>query len=219
MGRSQDCDLQLTSERFPTLISRVHCFLTWRMDHWLLQDNKSVNGVAVNGVRVLEQRLNTGDVIAFGPGTAVKPGQRMEHQTSEYQLKVAHSRKRSGAEAMGPTFSPAKRLKRSLSTEHSREDTQQALLELQQKEEELRLVREQNLALKTLEEKLSAAEKDRKELADKLSQAEEAHRQRVGDALGLDSMISGPGRAGGRGCFERRVERGRLENQWKEEMT
>jgi predicted component of type VI protein secretion system len=47
-------------------VSGTHCELTVVDGHWLVKDRGSSNGTKVNGSRVTEQRLESGDKISFG---------------------------------------------------------------------------------------------------------------------------------------------------------
>mmetsp|Transcript_81682 Transcript_81682/g.227436 ORF Transcript_81682/g.227436 Transcript_81682/m.227436 type:complete len:583 (-) Transcript_81682:68-1816(-) len=82
IGRLPSCDVVLESSRVPQMISRVHGRLTRRRpeattadphacterETWVLHDNRSLNGVLVNGTKVGQEgrELHTGDVILFG---------------------------------------------------------------------------------------------------------------------------------------------------------
>lgn len=48
-------------------VSRSHARLTPAVDGVLLEDLGSRNGVRVNGIRIVRQRLRTGDIVAIGP--------------------------------------------------------------------------------------------------------------------------------------------------------
>jgi len=70
-GRLPSCNVVLDSTRAPQMISRLHGRLVRRMEdgkpQWLIVDNKSLNGILVNGVPISEERpLQSGDVITFG---------------------------------------------------------------------------------------------------------------------------------------------------------
>jgi adenylate cyclase len=62
VGRRESSDIVL---RFPN-VSGTHCELTVVDGHWLVKDRGSSNGTKVNGSRVTEQRLESGDKISFG---------------------------------------------------------------------------------------------------------------------------------------------------------
>jgi len=72
-GRMPTCSVTLDSVRVPQMISRVHGKVHRRQEEgkpseWVLIDNKSVNGILVNGEPVGSdgQVLHPGDVITFG---------------------------------------------------------------------------------------------------------------------------------------------------------
>lgn len=86
-------------------ISRQHFFLEWRdsgdsgdsavgtdTEILVLRDNKSVNGVAVNRKRVLESRLEVGDLIAVGLGRHVKVGE-LASPHDNVSLRVCQQKK------------------------------------------------------------------------------------------------------------------------------
>lgn len=60
VGRRESCDIVL---RFPN-VSAHHCELVCDGGYWYVHDLKSRNGVKVNGVRVLEKRVDPGDVLS-----------------------------------------------------------------------------------------------------------------------------------------------------------
>jgi adenylate cyclase len=57
VGRRESCDVVL---RFAN-VSAHHCQLTVNGGYWYVRDLKSLNGVKVNDVSVVEKRLNPGD--------------------------------------------------------------------------------------------------------------------------------------------------------------
>lgn len=57
VGRRESCDVVL---RFAN-VSAYHCQLTVNGGYWYVRDLKSLNGVKVNDVSVVEKRLNPGD--------------------------------------------------------------------------------------------------------------------------------------------------------------
>ena len=59
IGRGEDCDIQLTSDR----VSRHHCEAVFRDGHFELHDLGSTNGTYVGGERVRSRVLQNGDVI------------------------------------------------------------------------------------------------------------------------------------------------------------
>ena len=62
IGRCQECDIQIPSRK----ISRRHCCIAQVDDHLVVRDLGSTNGVRVNGVRVPEGILRTGDELIIG---------------------------------------------------------------------------------------------------------------------------------------------------------
>jgi predicted component of type VI protein secretion system len=62
IGRHAECDIQIDSRK----ISRRHCCIAQVNDYLVVRDLGSTNGVRINGVRVLEGRLNAGDELAIG---------------------------------------------------------------------------------------------------------------------------------------------------------
>ncbi|MDH3494009.1 MAG: FHA domain-containing protein, partial [Acidobacteriota bacterium] len=65
IGRTETCTI-----RFDPLAEKIassqHAFVETRPDGFYLTDNNSTNGTYVNGDRVTQARLHTGDVIQFG---------------------------------------------------------------------------------------------------------------------------------------------------------
>jgi thioredoxin reductase/pSer/pThr/pTyr-binding forkhead associated (FHA) protein len=61
-GRQPTCDFVLQGEG----VSRVHFSIEKRADDYVLIDNKSTNGTHVNGVRISEATLHSGDDIVAG---------------------------------------------------------------------------------------------------------------------------------------------------------
>ena len=61
-GRHQECDVQLNSKK----ISRRHCCIALTGEELVVRDLGSVNGVKINGVRVVEGRLLPGDELTIG---------------------------------------------------------------------------------------------------------------------------------------------------------
>ena len=62
VGRRENCDVVL---RFSN-ISGAHCELTLIDGFWFVKDLSSSNGVKVNGLRVIEQRVDPGDTLSVG---------------------------------------------------------------------------------------------------------------------------------------------------------
>src|SRR5205823_7510557 len=62
VGRHEECDVQLNSRK----ISRKHCCIAQVHDYLIVRDLGSTNGVRINGVRVKEGMLRTGDELTIG---------------------------------------------------------------------------------------------------------------------------------------------------------
>jgi predicted component of type VI protein secretion system len=62
VGRHEECDIQLNSRK----ISRKHCILALVGDNLVIRDLGSTNGVRVNGTRVDDGVLRTGDELVIG---------------------------------------------------------------------------------------------------------------------------------------------------------
>src|SRR5438093_9183167 len=62
IGRHPECDIQIDSRK----ISRRHCCIAQIADYLVIRDLGSTNGVRINGVRVLEGRLNENDELMIG---------------------------------------------------------------------------------------------------------------------------------------------------------
>jgi pSer/pThr/pTyr-binding forkhead associated (FHA) protein len=62
LGRHQECDIQIGSRK----ISRRHCCLAQVSDYLVVRDLGSTNGIRINGVRVVEGSLRTGDELMIG---------------------------------------------------------------------------------------------------------------------------------------------------------
>ncbi len=61
VGRRESCDIVL---RFPN-VSDHHCQLVVESGYWYIRDQKSRNGLKVNGMRVMEKRLDPGDILSI----------------------------------------------------------------------------------------------------------------------------------------------------------
>jgi pSer/pThr/pTyr-binding forkhead associated (FHA) protein len=61
-GRHEECDVQLNSKK----VSRRHCVLAQVNDYLVVRDLGSTNGVRINGQRVAEGKLTTGDELQVG---------------------------------------------------------------------------------------------------------------------------------------------------------
>jgi pSer/pThr/pTyr-binding forkhead associated (FHA) protein len=62
VGRHEECDIQLNSRK----VSRKHCVIAQVGESLIVRDLGSTNGVRVNGVRVEEGKLRTGDELTIG---------------------------------------------------------------------------------------------------------------------------------------------------------
>jgi predicted component of type VI protein secretion system len=62
VGRHEECDIQLNSRK----ISRKHCVIAQVGDKLVVRDLGSTNGVRVNGARVDDGILRTGDELTIG---------------------------------------------------------------------------------------------------------------------------------------------------------
>ena len=63
VGRAHENDLILISDS----LSRFHAQITKRGDHFAINDRGSLNGVFINGTRIVgETRLHDGDIVGFG---------------------------------------------------------------------------------------------------------------------------------------------------------
>src|SRR5580700_9092721 len=62
IGRHQECDIQIPSRK----ISRRHCCIAQVDDYLVVRDLCSTNGVRINGVRVNEGQLKSGDELTIG---------------------------------------------------------------------------------------------------------------------------------------------------------
>ena len=102
LGRHGECDVQLNSRK----VSRRHCCVAQVHDYLVIRDLGSTNGVRINGQRVLEGRLRSGDELTIGnfryqvyleapssdghSGTTPPPGAaRRPPTTDEAQLEEA----------------------------------------------------------------------------------------------------------------------------------
>lgn len=61
VGRHQECDIQISSRK----ISRKHCCIAQVNDKLVVRDLFSTNGISINGVRVEEGTLSTGDELSI----------------------------------------------------------------------------------------------------------------------------------------------------------
>jgi predicted component of type VI protein secretion system len=61
IGRRESCDIVL---RFSN-VSAHHCQLTVNAGYWHVRDLQSRNGVKVNGIRVIDKRVDPGDTLSI----------------------------------------------------------------------------------------------------------------------------------------------------------
>jgi hypothetical protein len=81
LGRSDDCEIQIPSNR----VSRRHASLHWVNKRWVLEDLNSTHGTEVNGLRISKHELSDGERIGVGeyelvfglPRRSLKPGQAL----------------------------------------------------------------------------------------------------------------------------------------------
>jgi len=62
IGRHQECDVSLQSS---PKVSRRHCCIVQCGDRYIVRDLGSMNGVRVNGQRIIEAELHPGDIVSF----------------------------------------------------------------------------------------------------------------------------------------------------------
>ena len=62
VGRHEECDIQLNSRK----VSRKHCVIAQVGEALVVRDLGSTNGIRVNGVRVEDGALRTGDELTIG---------------------------------------------------------------------------------------------------------------------------------------------------------
>lgn len=67
IGRRNDCSLRIPSP----LVSRQHCELTQAANRLIVKDLGSSNGTFVNGARVKQKELKSGDTLGVGPITFI----------------------------------------------------------------------------------------------------------------------------------------------------
>ena len=63
IGRGRDNDIQIKND---SKVSRYHCKVYRRADHFYIEDNKSSNGSLVNGELITERRLFGGEEVIIG---------------------------------------------------------------------------------------------------------------------------------------------------------
>src|SRR5207302_6010264 len=62
VGRHAECDIQIDSRK----VSRRHCCIAQVSDYLVVRDLGSTNGIRINGVRVLEGKLQGEDELTIG---------------------------------------------------------------------------------------------------------------------------------------------------------
>lgn len=62
LGRHPECDIQINSKK----ISRRHCCIAQVETYLVVRDLGSTNGIRINGVRVVEGKLNPSDELTVG---------------------------------------------------------------------------------------------------------------------------------------------------------
>lgn len=98
VGRSENCSVRFdpAAER---IASKQHAFIEAKSDGFYIRDNASTNGTYVNGTRINEVKLNSGDNIQFGRNgniasvsieepvddVAVAPGEFRQIQIDQFQ--------------------------------------------------------------------------------------------------------------------------------------
>ncbi len=65
IGRGENCSIRF-DPRTERIASKQHAFIEAKTDGFYLSDNKSLNGTFVNGERVEQTRINSGDGLQFG---------------------------------------------------------------------------------------------------------------------------------------------------------
>lgn len=80
IGRSGECNLMLED----SYVSRRHARVYYKQDNYFIEDLNSKFGVSVNGRKVSEQRLNSGDIILIGKKTIIftNPAEESDTNTS-----------------------------------------------------------------------------------------------------------------------------------------
>ena len=105
IGRSEDCLVCYRN----SVVSRQHASLHWNGRRWEIADNKSTNGVYVNGKRISRKELELGDVvfimglfIVMGTGYVI-----MNNANGRVALNSPHIRTISGINESNIVFSEA----------------------------------------------------------------------------------------------------------------
>jgi hypothetical protein len=105
-GRSSSVHVQLNSSLHQNVISRQHALIENFSNNFIVRDLNSLNGITVNGKRVMEATLNDGDVVGFGVagiqplGTSIRGTYDMI-----YQFKLNNPPANSSAPILAPATS------------------------------------------------------------------------------------------------------------------
>ena len=80
IGRLPDNDIQVDNPA----VSGHHAKIFWDGEHFIVEDNNSLNGTYINGQRVFKQLLKDGDSIMIGKHTVtfVDDGQEIIHKAT-----------------------------------------------------------------------------------------------------------------------------------------
>lgn len=113
VGRRESCDIPL---HYPNVSSK-HCELTFKEGYWYLRDLNSTNGVKVNGMRVQQKLLHSGDEISIAKRKFIihytlAAGKRVLEEIEEdvlgqSLLEKAGLERPKSARRDGPNFDPA----------------------------------------------------------------------------------------------------------------
>lgn len=83
------------------MISRIHAYIIHGKDgNWYIRDNKSVNGVFLNNVKVFDSVLQNEDRITFGGGGNLARGTYKHQPRSEFNFIFIIHKKDSEVEEM-----------------------------------------------------------------------------------------------------------------------
>lgn len=69
IGRAEDCDMVMANDGS---LSRYHAHVCFEQGHWVIRDNKSVNGIRLGNLPVLHTTLKLGTVVTIGGGTTLE---------------------------------------------------------------------------------------------------------------------------------------------------
>ena len=67
IGRGELCDIVIEDKT----VSSLHAHLSWTNGQWVIVDNRSTNGMRINGKKVNQASLSSGDQVALGKITMV----------------------------------------------------------------------------------------------------------------------------------------------------